>query len=297
MKKYSAYIFIAIILTGIFSHASVARAAYQLLSPLPGISSVDPTQTTALGTYLNAMIQVFIGICAVLAVVMIVLGGLEYMTSELPGNKEHGKERITGAVFGLVLALGAYALLFTINPDLLKTDFVIPDATVTVAVNDNVPQTPVNGKFGVYTSGANFAAAFPQNSLAALPSGVTVCASNGQCGSGAQCATIGQSNCTSTLGLDSSVVNSIEEGCACQLKITAGTEFWLHGGATGNTSHKPGSATVDLSATPGLTEYITGSSAFPNDGKLYQNGNVCYLAERAGQTSSTTGSHWHVYKC
>jgi hypothetical protein len=84
------------------------------------------------------MITIFIGICAVLAVVMIVIGGLEYMTSELPGNKEHGKERITGAVFGLILALGAYALLYTINPNLLNSDLALPDATVQVIQNFQV---------------------------------------------------------------------------------------------------------------------------------------------------------------
>ncbi|HEY4494095.1 MAG TPA: hypothetical protein VJB95_01525, partial [Candidatus Paceibacterota bacterium] len=68
------------------------------------------------------MIKIIIGLSAVMAVVMIVLGGIEYMTSELVSSKENGKQRITNAIFGLVIALGAYALLNTINPDLLKTD-------------------------------------------------------------------------------------------------------------------------------------------------------------------------------
>ena len=78
------------------------------------------------------MIKIFIGLCAVLAVVMIVIGGLEYMTSELAHTKESGKDRITHAVLGLLIALGAYALLFTINPDLIKIDTdKIPNASVT----------------------------------------------------------------------------------------------------------------------------------------------------------------------
>lgn len=94
---------------------------YYNLAPLPEIGpTVDPT--AGLGSYLNLMLKLFIGICAVLAVVMIIIGGLEYLTSELVSSKESGKDRITNAVLGLVLALGAYALLFTINPDLLKTD-------------------------------------------------------------------------------------------------------------------------------------------------------------------------------
>ena len=106
---------------------------YQLLAPLPctpgtegcvngELKTFDPTQASNLGKYLNIMISLFIGICAVLAVIMIVVGGIEYMASELPGNKGHGKERITHAIFGLLLALGAWLILNTINPDLLKTD-------------------------------------------------------------------------------------------------------------------------------------------------------------------------------
>lgn len=96
---------------------------YHFLAPLPGLEEpFDPTQPGNLGTYLNIMINLFIGICAVLAVIMIVMGGLEYMTSELISSKEHGKERINSAIFGLILALGAWTILYTINPDLLNTE-------------------------------------------------------------------------------------------------------------------------------------------------------------------------------
>ncbi len=102
---------------------------YQLLAPLPDntsqdgtMSSFDPTGDNKIGGYLNLMIKLFIGICAVLSVIMIVIGGIEYMTSELPGLKSAGKERIIHAIFGLILALGAWTLLYTINPDLLKSD-------------------------------------------------------------------------------------------------------------------------------------------------------------------------------
>jgi hypothetical protein len=125
---------------------------YYFLAPLPGVGTddnhgsagsgvmFDPTnngkQTTSLGSYLNPMISAFIGICAILAFVMIVIGGIEYMTSELPGNKSDGKDRITNAIFGLLLALGAWAILNTINPDLLKSDISTPDAKVGVTVKD-----------------------------------------------------------------------------------------------------------------------------------------------------------------
>jgi hypothetical protein len=110
---------------------------YHFLAPLPGMGpTFDPTQANNLGAYLNIMINLFIGICAVLAVIMIVVGGIEYMTTELISSKEEGKKRIMGAIYGLILALGAWTLLYQINPDLLNTDLTnLKNVTVTVTLD------------------------------------------------------------------------------------------------------------------------------------------------------------------
>jgi hypothetical protein len=60
------------------------------------------------------------------------------MTSGLASSKEAGKERIWGAVMGLLLALGSWILLNTINPNLLKTDLKsLKDVTVTIELMDD----------------------------------------------------------------------------------------------------------------------------------------------------------------
>lgn len=110
---------------------------YHLLAPLPDPSRSGMPMTTfdptgGFSAYLNLMIKLFIGICAVLSVVMIVMGGVEYMTSELSHTKEAGKEKILHALLGLAIALGAWALLYTINPDLLKSDVNIPTGRCSV---------------------------------------------------------------------------------------------------------------------------------------------------------------------
>lgn len=142
MKKILLYISILIVLIGLFSPvvklSAQTNTGYQLLAPLPKIDKTfNPGDDKALGKYLNIMIGLTIGISAVLAVVMIVIGGMEYMTSELVSSKEEGRKRMTNAVLGLLIALGAYALLFTINPDLLNTNIKIPVATVTVTATTN----------------------------------------------------------------------------------------------------------------------------------------------------------------
>jgi len=128
---------------------------YVLLAPLPcpttsslcvggKLVSFDPTGKNNLGKYLNIIIIIFIGCCGVTAVVVIVIGGVEYMTSELPGNKEHGKERILQGCGGLVIALFAWPLLNQINPDLLKSDFsTLEKINVTVQLE---PETGIGSK-------------------------------------------------------------------------------------------------------------------------------------------------------
>lgn len=112
------------------------NATYELLSPLPcppGSTDCTPGEGKLLETYtinaenpisgyLNILIKIFIGICSVLAVIMIIVGGLEYMTTELVSTKESAKSRITNAIFGLILALGAWTILYQINPRLLDAD-------------------------------------------------------------------------------------------------------------------------------------------------------------------------------
>ena|SRR3989338_8052054 len=195
MKKYLLYILILFTLIGMLSPAEKANAQncsypiykteieckdnggqwgphYQLLAPLPcdpnanppiigctsggKLETFNPAQPNNLSAYLNLMIKIFIGICAVLSVVMIVMGGLEYMTSELISSKESGKEKIRNAVLGLILALGAYALLYTINPDLLKGDIGMTSVTSTSTVperswyfeyENNVGNNKIEGPF------------------------------------------------------------------------------------------------------------------------------------------------------
>lgn len=98
---------------------------YNYLAPFgtdPENQSFNPAEENALSKYVNFMIKIAIGIAAVLAVIMIVMGGIQYMTSELISSKEEGKKRITNAVFGLLIALGSYLILFTINPNLLDLE-------------------------------------------------------------------------------------------------------------------------------------------------------------------------------
>ena len=112
---------------------------YTWLEQLPGFDTTfDSTKKCAFVDYLNIIIKLLIGIGAVLAMVMIVMGGMEYMTSELISSKESGKDKIKNAMLGLVLALSAYLILNTLNPNLLNLclDQQLPNANITISPDD-----------------------------------------------------------------------------------------------------------------------------------------------------------------
>lgn len=127
---------------------------YVLLEPLPdgtesGFTNFesDPLKNPCpFGKYMNILIKLFIGICAVLAMIMIIYGGIQYMTSIVPSEKGSGKDTITHAIFGLIVALGAYLILYTINPNLLNFCLDKQLSSVDVIINgeSDINPTPIS---------------------------------------------------------------------------------------------------------------------------------------------------------
>ena len=89
---------------------------YCLLAPL----TPDQTKPVDLGTYLATMFRIFIAVAGILATLMIIIAGFQYMMSEAGASKAEAKKKIWNAILGLLLALGSYAILNTINPELTK---------------------------------------------------------------------------------------------------------------------------------------------------------------------------------
>ncbi len=89
---------------------------YVPLSNLPGLSENEGVN---LPFFLKMLYRWGISITVVLSIIYIILGGIQYMTTDSISNKSDGKERIKGALLGLILALSSYLILHTINPQLL----------------------------------------------------------------------------------------------------------------------------------------------------------------------------------
>lgn len=74
-----------------------------------------------LAEYISGVYKYAVGIVSIIAIVIIMVGGLRWMTAG--GNASaitQAKGLISGAAIGLILLLGSYVVLYTINPNLVS---------------------------------------------------------------------------------------------------------------------------------------------------------------------------------
>ena len=95
--------------------------SYTPLEPLPGEPVVNGNYQADLSTYISQGFNLLVILGGFIAVLLIVWGGITYMGSEVSAaNKARAKERIRGAVLGLLLLLASWLILHTINPRLTQ---------------------------------------------------------------------------------------------------------------------------------------------------------------------------------
>jgi|GEM_PF-2913956 hypothetical protein len=76
--------------------------------------------------YLGTIYKLTITIGALIAVVMLVTGGVRYMLSEGFTDIDKAKLRIRSALWGLLVLVGSFLILYSINPNLLNFNLLIP---------------------------------------------------------------------------------------------------------------------------------------------------------------------------
>lgn len=101
-------------------------AAPLLEVPIPGLELSGAVRTNGqitipwLAQYVGGVYTFLLSIAGMLAAVMMVVGGFQYVTSAGDkGKLGAGKQKIMNALTGLVLALGSYTILYAINPGLV----------------------------------------------------------------------------------------------------------------------------------------------------------------------------------
>ncbi|MGB3922009.1 MAG: pilin [Minisyncoccia bacterium] len=253
---------------------------YQLLQPLPIGTGGTEARTITPTQYISGMFMLIIGIAGVLAVIMIIVGGIKYMTTDAMGAKSDAKKTIQNAIFGLLLALGAWIILYSIGGDRLTNFTISLDAIPAASTTPPIQREP-----------------WPDDSAlrrALLQNGITVQRTT-------SCLWVGQTACTSLSDIGGTVIaglGTLRANCpTCMIVINGGTEYWLHGNgsrvlADNPTDHRPGGGAVDLDNTTTLNRFvldngqeITGRNNCSNVGPAYRIGNAIYVNEF---------NHWHV---
>ncbi len=345
---------------------------YQPLEQIEGLTS--PSGNSGAGIdiekYLPNIIKFAIGLASALAVIYLIIGGFQYISSDAMFEKSEGKERIKNALLGLFLAISSVVILNTISPKLvnIKLDIKVltpqnlsPEGTYkqpaatpsgncvcadrnTFFVYGPISQYIVDDgtaceqacscdKAGFYSysnainlgyrvvglscplSGASLGDAWPDDedereTLTDLSDKITFNNPN--------CEKIGQSGCTSLSGAPDSMLSAIGQlarDCNCVVRISGGTEYWLHGKKsselkTADTNHQPGGYVIDLSKTPSLEAFLKAkgkdaSRSHPTpyctpgterywyeDSKSGLKG--LYVNENTAVVSAATAAHWHV---
>ena len=121
----------------------------------------DLEKNVTLSEYMAWLYRFALVLAGFLAVMMIVIGGVTYIASGAnEGLKTKAKGYINGALQGLLLAIVAYLLLYTINPSLVTTtpDSVFKELPITGAGgSDNVEKTGSNdNKEQSYNDGMDY---------------------------------------------------------------------------------------------------------------------------------------------
>lgn len=118
-------------------------STYSLLAPFPGLMNTTfDIRAGGLSEYLQGIFRIAIGAAGILAVVMLVVCGIRMMGTGSSSAKSEAKECITNAILGLLLAIGSWVILNTINPDLVRADLPGADQTIPIL---STPTPPVVG--------------------------------------------------------------------------------------------------------------------------------------------------------
>jgi Ca2+/H+ antiporter len=98
------------------SLAAMSLLPASVFADAPIISAVTPSGTLTVADLINDIISWVLGISGAIAVLFLILGGLQYVTSS--GNKdkaEQAKQTILYAVIGLIVITLSFVIVFFVN--------------------------------------------------------------------------------------------------------------------------------------------------------------------------------------
>lgn len=119
------------------------------LAGIPNLTEGVAADTAGLANFFNNLYKFLIGAAAIIAIVEIILGGLQISSQDSISKQGEGRERIQQAIFGLILVLSPVVVFSIINPSILNLslDSLTPLDTKYDAPNQ--PSTPITLASGV----------------------------------------------------------------------------------------------------------------------------------------------------
>lgn len=143
LKVRPQWLFAHLVVFSIIALPAVAYGAdYKLLSPLQTPTMAPKTTVSSFSEYAKLAFQIVVGIAGLITVIILIIGGIEYVSSGISGNeaaRTSAHKRIWDAITGLILALSGYFILYTINPKLANFELKIPAIDGRAGVGSSEP--------------------------------------------------------------------------------------------------------------------------------------------------------------
>lgn len=278
MKYFSKILAFLLISLGVGVFIANAQN-YTPLAPLPGtFTGAKGSEVTNMALYVSGAIKLLIALGGALAVLYAIIGGVQYVAASInPSAKADALGKVWNALLGLAIILTSYLLLNSINPNLVRFNFMLPP----VGTSPLQQYQQLGGDVSTWHSDATERAAL---------SPVAINKSN--------CANINDLDCTSVYGLAPDVITkikSLQSACGCSVEITGGTEYWLHRSHNNNRrvdlSKGGPDAYIIGTGIPSVTScgvstdphYLVNGATYVDEPNRDRNGNVV-----------GTNRHWHV---
>ncbi len=243
----------------------LAQTDYTLLAPIDGYVG-DAGGKTQANSYLEGIFILAIAVAGGLAVIMIIWGGIQYMSTDAISGKSEAKNTIQNAIWGLLLAISAWLILNTINPNLVKFDLSLPK----LGPGGTTSGVPATVEPGELTNEQALA-------LLAVP-GIDI--ADGIDLSGTRPETIAE-------------ILAMQKACGCEVTVNS-TTSGIHSVDNPSCSHVNGYK-VDLNDTSGLNSYIT--TKYKRVGTREEDKAPLYQAPSGGAIYARESDHWDVAVC
>ena len=85
------------------------------------------TSAANVGAFLLILFKWGVSLAVALAILFVIYGGVEYMTTDAVFKKEEGRKRITAAVAGLLIVFASWLILQTVDPKILTTTITLQE--------------------------------------------------------------------------------------------------------------------------------------------------------------------------